>query len=244
MTKWLPMLLAVLAAGALVAADEGRGYPRGGGGVPKTLNETTVTAVTVNGTTGNFTYANIGALDAGPILTTGIASNAASGSDALTVITEGARVRLGPDTYCAENGTTVLCTASGGVKSTIVTATTGLALGNNAGLQIGAEYADKATAPTVASCTSPTITWSNGTAAFQFDVGTSCTGISTAVITLPTVADGWMCECDNITAPTTREINASAWSTTTVTVTNYSRTLGTAADFTDGTDLRCMCRGG
>lgn len=104
---------------------------------------------------------------------------------------------------------------------------------------------DQDAAPTLTGgCTAPTVTWANGSALFQVDVGSTCAGISTIVLTFGTATDGWECKCSNTTAPGTRVIDSSAWSTTTVTITNYSRTLGTAADFTDGTDIRCMCRGG
>lgn len=113
-------------------------------------------------------------------------------------------------------------------------------------IKLGAsqQVVDSATAPTLTACTSPTVTWNTGTAAFQVDVGSTCAGISTAVITLPTATNGWSCHCDSISAPATRTVDASAWSTTSVTITNYSRTLGTAADWADGADVRCSCRGG
>lgn len=116
---------------------------------------------------------------------------------------------------------------------------------NSLGLAFSSKTLDDPTAPTLTGgCTSPSVTWNNGTALFQFDVGTSCAGISTISIVLPAATDGWECKCTNTTAAATRAIDSTAWSTTGITITNYSRTLGTAADFADGADIRCMCRGG
>lgn len=114
------------------------------------------------------------------------------------------------------------------------------------GLRIGGGLVtDSATAPTLTGgCTSPSMTWNQGSTLFQFDVGTSCTGVSTITINFETATNGYECKCTNTTAAGTRVIDSSGWSATTVQITNYSRTLGTAADFADGADIRCMCRGG
>lgn len=105
---------------------------------------------------------------------------------------------------------------------------------------------DSAVAPTVTACaggTAATMTWSNGTASFRFDVGTACTGESTAVLTLPTTTNAWTCFCWNVAAPT-HNIHQSGYSTTGATMTNYAATLATVTDWVDGADIQCSCRGG
>lgn len=116
----------------------------------------------------------------------------------------------------------------------------------NGDFKMAGAVTDSSTAPTLTGfCTSPTITSSNnGTAMFQLDVGTSCSGISTGTINFPGAATGWECQCTNLTATATRNIDQNIGTQTTVVITNYSRTLGTAADWADGADVRCMCRGG
>lgn len=101
------------------------------------------------------------------------------------------------------------------------------------------------TAPSApVACTSPTVTWSNGTASAQFDVGTSCTGVSTLAITLPAATNGWLCDGINLTTNTVYVTQTGAGTTTSVTLTNYARTTGLAADFVDGADIRIKCIGG
>lgn len=104
------------------------------------------------------------------------------------------------------------------------------------------------TAPTVTACsggTAATITWSNGTAAFQFDVGTACTSESTAVITFPAAATGWTCSCSSTTADrlVLQRVMPNA-STTQVTMQNIVISTGANGDWTDGADVACKCLGG
>ena len=86
------------------------------------------------------------------------------------------------------------------------------------------------TAVTIASGfgTSPSIT-SNNTAAFAVTIG-SAPG-STGVITLPTASNGWVVTATNITSNSTLTVSQSAGSTTSVTLTSYSRTTGLATNF-------------
>lgn len=102
-----------------------------------------------------------------------------------------------------------------------------------------------ATDPTVASgfCTSPTITSANGTFAFLLTIGTSCTGVTTGTLTLPTASTGWVCMFHNVTSPASFVLGQTGGTTTTVTVTNYSRTTGLATDFTDSEVIRVGCHG-
>ncbi len=101
------------------------------------------------------------------------------------------------------------------------------------------------TAPTLTGgCTSPTVTWNNGSALFQFDVGTTCAGITQITINLPTATNGWTCQCENVTAPTVRYVFPDAFTTSSVELKSFARVTGAQVSFTDGDDIRCMCRGG
>ncbi len=109
------------------------------------------------------------------------------------------------------------------------------------GIGLGAAINWSPTAPTVpVACTTPTITHGTATS-FQADVGGTCTGVSTFAVTLPAAANGWHCHGENISAAATRVLAMTANSTTSATMTNFSRTLGTAADFADGADLIISC---
>ncbi len=102
------------------------------------------------------------------------------------------------------------------------------------------------TAPTVASggCTSPTAVTANGTAAFSVGVGTSCSGSQPLVFTLPAATTGWMCTARNSSnGATSAPAQTGAVSTTSVTITNFSRTLGTAAAWTDADNVVVSCMG-
>ena len=120
------------------------------------------------------------------------------------------------------------------------------------GLDTGASVrvASKAiinTAPTTpVACTSPTVTNSNGTLAFQVDVGTSCTGVSTLVVTMPAASNAWAgCTATHVNSPTTRLPRMTASTTTSITFTNFDATTGLAADWSDGNDVRVGgCVGG
>ncbi len=102
------------------------------------------------------------------------------------------------------------------------------------------------TKPTVASggCTSPTAVTSDNTAVFSVGVGTSCSGSQPLVFTLPAATTGWQCTARNTSnAATSAPAQSSAVSTTSVTITNYSRTLGTAAAWTDADVVAVSCLG-
>ena len=101
-----------------------------------------------------------------------------------------------------------------------------------------------ATAPTTpVACTSPTVVWSNGTASFEIDVGTTCAGVSTLAVTLPASTNGWECTASNVTTAA-RDVWATAWTTTSVTFTNTARTTGLATDWADGANVRVKCMAG
>lgn len=89
--------------------------------------------------------------------------------------------------------------------------------------RVGTRIAVSSTAPTISSGfgTTPSITASNGTAAFRIDVGTGGTATN-GVVGLPTAATGWNCFASDITTPATgHTIKQTATSTTSVTLTNY-----------------------
>lgn len=92
------------------------------------------------------------------------------------------------------------------------------------------------------ACTSPTVTWSNGTAVFQIDVGTTCAAVTTLVVTLPSTTNGYGCAAANMSNATT--VTQTAGGATTVTLTNYNKTTGVAAAWTDGDDIRVWCTAG
>ena len=115
------------------------------------------------------------------------------------------------------------------------------------GYQLGGVVMFSGTAPTTpVACTSPTVTNSNGSIAFQVDVGTSCTGVTTLVVTMPAATNAWAgCIATHINSPTTRLPRMTASTTTSITFTNFDATTGLAADWSDGNDVRVGgCVGG
>jgi hypothetical protein len=100
------------------------------------------------------------------------------------------------------------------------------------------------TVPVIASggCTAPAVTWANGTAAFKLTIGSSCSGVKTIVLTMPTPSNAWVCDVHDITT-NTFEPDMSAAAGTSVTITNYS-TIRVATDFTAGEVLLVKCIGG
>lgn len=98
-----------------------------------------------------------------------------------------------------------------------------------------------ATAPTATTfCTSPSIPNNNGTSAFTINVGTSCS-TSTGTLTMPTAATGWVCEFTNVTNNASNTPSQTGGTTTTVTLTNYSRTTGLASNWTNSDVIRAQC---
>lgn len=104
-------------------------------------------------------------------------------------------------------------------------------------------------APTLASggCTSPTAVTNSAAAfaqqaVFSVGVGTSCSGSQPLVFTLPAATTGWNCTARNSTnAATSAPAHSSAVSTTSVTITNYARTTGLAAAWTDADNVVVTC---
>ncbi len=164
---------------------------------------------------------------------TGYLSNTTSGNNAFGVAVSGARIDFGAGAsdHASSNGTTV--TFAGPVTATTTLTTT-------SALQVGTTLTFSATLPTVTSaCTSPTIT--NGKAvSFQVDVGTSCTGVTTIVLGLPTATAGWECNGYNKTTNTVH-LQQSADTTASATIINKADSNGAATDFVDGADLVISC---
>jgi len=101
------------------------------------------------------------------------------------------------------------------------------------------------TAPTYASggCTGAAIGTSHNTAAFTVNVGSSaCSGSQPIVLTLPSATTSWACTARDITQPTFIVLQTGAQSTTSVTITNYGTTPGTAVAWvaSDVIEVRCM----
>lgn len=100
-----------------------------------------------------------------------------------------------------------------------------------------------ATAPTISSGfgTTPSISGSNGTAAFEITVGSGGVA-SSGVIGLPAAANGWNCFSTDITTETATAFvtKQTGSSTTTATLTNYT-TAGVAGAWTAGDKLRVSC---
>jgi len=99
------------------------------------------------------------------------------------------------------------------------------------------------TAPTIASGfgTSPSISASNGTAAFSIHIGTGGTS-STGTLNMPTATDGWVCDAADITTQSasvfyTKETGDSA---STVVLTQYNDTA-TATAWVAGDTVLVKC---
>lgn len=102
------------------------------------------------------------------------------------------------------------------------------------------------TDPTIASggCTSPAVTWANGTAAFKLTIGTSCTGVKTITLTLPAATNGWACDVTDNTTPASFRLTAQSTNTTAVIISNWAATTGLTIDFVAGEVLFVKCLGG
>ncbi len=113
---------------------------------------------------------------------------------------------------------------------------------NSVGIRIGNVLYASVTEPTIASGfnTSGYSITAASTAAFSVTVGTS-TGTSTGVITMPTATNGWACSAADVTTPATHAIQQTATGQTSVTVTDYSRTAGTAQNMVNADVIVFHC---
>jgi hypothetical protein len=102
-----------------------------------------------------------------------------------------------------------------------------------------------ATAPAIASGfgSSPSVVVSNGTMAFQINVGTGGS-TSSGVVTMPTAFTGWACQVRPDAAPQAAAIMYSApTSASSITITNYTLTTGAALNWTSATVIDVTCTG-
>jgi len=98
------------------------------------------------------------------------------------------------------------------------------------------------TAPTIGSGfgTSPSISQQNGCTSFSVNVGTGGTA-SSGVITLPAAVHGWSCYASDVGTTPTGRTEPTAMTTTSVTLTNFSRTTGAALAWTSGEVIQVSC---
>lgn len=98
------------------------------------------------------------------------------------------------------------------------------------------------TAPTISSGfgTTPSVTHNNGTASFSINVGTGAAATS-GVVGLPTASNGWSCYASDTGTTPTGQTEPTASSTTTVTLTNFSRTTGVAIAWTASEIIQVSC---
>jgi hypothetical protein len=99
------------------------------------------------------------------------------------------------------------------------------------------------TAPTIASGfgTSPSVVVSNGTAAFQINVGTGGAA-SSGVVTLPSAATGYMCQVSPNATPQAAAVMYSVpTSQTSITITNYTASTGVALAWPASTVINVTC---
>lgn len=75
---------------------------------------------------------------------------------------------------------------------------------------------------------------------FSINVGTGGT-VSTGVIGLPTAPHGWSCTTNDVTTPAGNDTVQTGSSTTTASLTNYSRTAGTATAWTASDVIQISC---
>lgn len=114
------------------------------------------------------------------------------------------------------------------------------------GAKLGSKLLISPTAPTIASggCTTgsaQSVSQSNGSAAFAITLGGATCG-STIVLTMPAANAGWVCDAHDITTPASNTVDQTAGgSATSVTLTNYARTTGLAANFTGADVLAVKC---
>lgn len=107
---------------------------------------------------------------------------------------------------------------------------------NPSTFQMGGNLVGTSTVPTLGSGwgTGATITASN-TMAFKVVVGTG--GSSAGTINFPAAPNGWVAYAQDITSGTSLFLQQTASTTTSVTLTSFSITLGTASPMTAGDSI-------
>lgn len=202
-----------------------------------TLSAGSITCTTLNGKAVGTSGATI------PLL------NTANTFSALQTLSSGLTVSSGNVTVSSGNltltsGNATLSSGNLTLTSGNATLTSGNLTLSSGNIVYGTKLLVSATAPTIASGfgTSPSISGSNGTAAFQVTVGTGGTA-STGVITMPAANAGWSCSATNVTTTNTAVwmTRQTASTTTSVTLTNYAYSTGGAAAWTAGDKINVMC---
>jgi hypothetical protein len=129
---------------------------------------------------------------------------------------------------CA-GSTPIISATGGGTPGTSVTTIAGLFGGGGA-------------APTVASGfgSTPSIGTGSIPSSFSVNVGTGGSA-TTGVITLPTATNAWSCYASDTGTTPTGQTEPSAMTTTSVTLTNYSRTTGLAVAWTASEIVQASC---
>ena len=89
-------------------------------------------------------------------------------------------------------------------------------------------------------CTSPSVVANNGSWGFTINVGTSCS-TSVGVITLTAATTGWNCFFNHSTSPELFIVSQTSSTTTTVNLTNYSRTTGLATNWVNSNVIIGSC---
>jgi len=81
----------------------------------------------------------------------------------------------------------------------------------------------------------------NGTVAFAINVGTGGSAMMGS-LTLPTAANGWVVNCQDVSSPAAIVTAQTGGTRTTATLASFSRTTGLAAPWNAGDTLRCTAQ--
>lgn len=187
----------------------------------------------VNNLTGNDNTA----VGAGSLFFTTGASNTAVGSNS------GARVTGTGNLLLGFNAGAFTTTGSNNILVGSVDAPAGA---TSNWLNIGGAILVSMARPTVASGfgTGASVSLGSSSAAFQVNVGTGGVASSGVITVSPTAAPvTWACSAVDDTAPATSNTIATPTSTTTITLTNYSRTTGIATPWGASDNLTVTCFG-
>jgi len=100
------------------------------------------------------------------------------------------------------------------------------------------------TAPTIASgfCTSPSIAFANGTAAFVINVGSACATFQ-GTITMPAAVNGWSCMLHENTFYTNALLHIEGMTTTSILIQKKLVSTGGAVNFVSGWQIFVNCVG-
>lgn len=105
---------------------------------------------------------------------------------------------------------------------------TALDLGSNNGVKQNTHLLFSGVAPTISAGSGAAVVATNGSVAGRLSLGAAA---GTATVTLPAATTGWVIYAQDITTPGIK-LKQTGSSTTTVTLTSYSETTGTATNWT------------